>query len=145
MTTARHLAMIDLLRTRAFPARRGSASAVTSGPGYHIASLETSKGFWDDDGTERIAAGQRYEQEYGALGAALSARWGRPQLFSLQGALLRAADGEGIPSPWRELSTAISALSLWRAGERWIALGVCQQGSAQPLRLLAAVTTSDPP
>ena len=40
---AQHLATIDLLRARPFPAQRGRQAAVVRGPGYHLAELATSE------------------------------------------------------------------------------------------------------
>jgi hypothetical protein len=150
---AQHLATIELLRGRDFPAqrggesdvKRGGESGVISGPGYHLAELATSEGFWEDDGTGRLAAEEQYEAECGSLSALLARRWGQPQLVSLYGALIRSAEGEKIPEPWQRLSAGIRYVELWRAEGRWIAVGVSQEGSELPFQLIAAVTVNDPP
>jgi hypothetical protein len=142
---ARHLATIDRLRCGAFPARRRREAEVVSGPGYHTVELSTSEEFWDDDGTRRSAAEEQYEAECGALSMLLTTRWGEPQLVSLAGALLRGAEGEEIPEPWRELSAGVPYVELWRAGDRWIAVGVSRLGPELPFQLVAAVTVNDPP
>jgi hypothetical protein len=142
---ARYLAEIDRLRAGAFPAQHGREADVVSGPGYHTVELSTSEEFWDDDGTRRAAAEEQYEAECGALSMLLTSRWGEPQLMSLAGVLLRAAEGEEIPEPWRELSAGVPYVELWRAGDRWIAVGVSRLGPELPFQLVAAVTVNDPP
>lgn len=142
---AQHLATIDLLRARPFPARRGRHAETVSGPGYHLVELATSEEFWEDDGPGRIAAGEQYEAECGALSALLAGRWGEPQLVSLGGALARGAEGERIPEPWHGLSGSVAYVDLWRAGHRWVAVGVSRPGPLLPFQLLAAVTVDAPP
>ncbi|RAJ57449.1 hypothetical protein K378_05336 [Streptomyces sp. Amel2xB2] len=142
---AQHLARIDVLRVRAFPHQRTEEADVVSGPGYHLAELARSEGFWGDDGTARAGLGEEYEAECGALSTLLSARWGEPQLLGMGGALIRGTEGEEIPEPWRELSGTTPYVELWRAEERWIAVAVTQRGPELPLQLLAAVTVNDPP
>ncbi len=140
-----HLATIDLLRARPFPARRSRSARVTSGPGYHLADLVTSEEFWEDDGTARLDALEECEAECGALSAVLAERWGEPQQMSLWSTLVRGGEGVPVPQPWLELSAAAACLELWRADGRWIALAVCQQGAELPFQLVAAVTVNDPP
>jgi hypothetical protein len=118
---------------------------VAAGPGYHLAELAVSEGFWADDGTARIAAAEQYEAQCAALSTLLTARWGAPQLLGMQGALLRAAEGEELQEPWRELTGTAAYAELWRAEQHWIAVAVAGRDPYQPLRLLAAVTVNDPP
>lgn len=145
MTTAQHLATIDLLRSREFPLLRGRSDVGTSGPGYHLAELSTSEEFWEDDGTGRAEAEDQYAAECAALAQALSARWGQPQVFGLWSLLVRGTAGEEIPEPWNQLSGTLDHLHLWRVEERWLALGVAQWGRELPFQLVAAVTEIDPP
>lgn len=142
---AQHLATIELLRARAFPAQRGGEPGVVSGPGYHLAELATSEGFWEDDGAQRLAAEEQYQAECGALSVLLAQRWGEPQLVSLYGTLIRSAEGAEIPEPWQWLSARLPYVELWRAAGRWIAVGVSQQGPELPFQLIAAVTVNNPP
>ncbi|WP_347879791.1 hypothetical protein [Streptomyces sp. Tu 2975] len=77
MTTAQHLAAIDRLRCREFPAQRGRSEFGDSGPGYHLAELRTPA-----DGLEAVERAdgrsrEPYEAECEALVVALSSRWGR--------------------------------------------------------------------
>ncbi|MFC4497129.1 hypothetical protein ACFPA8_23650 [Streptomyces ovatisporus] len=140
-----HLATIDLLRARPFPAQRGRSGCVVSGPGYHLAELATSEGFWEDDGTARLEAHEQYEAECRALSAVLSARWGEPREVSLWSTLVLSTEGAHTQQPWLELSASAPCLELWRADGRWIALAVCQQDAELPFQLVAAVTVNDPP
>lgn len=145
MSTARHVATIDLLCARSFPAERAGSETGTSGPGYHLAELARGEGFWDDDGTRRAQEAEQYEAECAALASVLEARWGEPQLVSLWSIHVRATEGEEIPEPWPELSAGVAYVHLWRTGDRWVALGVSHQGEEHPFQLLAAVTETDPP
>lgn len=146
MTNARHLAAIDLLRERDFPAQRGSSGGVTSGPGYHLAELSTSEDFWEDgDGTRRTTVGDQYEAECESLALLLSTRWGEAQVFSLWSVMVRGMEGETIPEPWDEMSNSVPYVHVWRAEGRWIAIGVSQWDRELPFQLLAAITDVDPP
>ncbi|MFF1694998.1 hypothetical protein ACFVXC_15405 [Streptomyces sp. NPDC058257] len=168
MSTAQHLAAIDLLRSREFPAEHGRSHGGLGGPGYHIAELLTSDGFWEDDGTEWEATEEQYEAERDGLTVLLAERWGPPRIFSLASLFERSmgggydgetegegegegedegegVSGEDIPEPWGSLSASVPDLHLWRADGRWIALGVSQPDRELPFQLLAVVTATDPP
>ncbi|MGW6056287.1 hypothetical protein [Streptomyces sp. NPDC055189] len=151
MSTAQHLAAIDLLRSREFPVEHGRSDDGDGGPGYRIAELLTSDDFWDADITQVEAAADQYEAERDGLSVLLAERWGAPQIFSLASVLERAqGDGydsasEDIPEPWGTLSSSVPDLHLWRADGRWIALGVSQWDRELPFQLLAVVTEIDPP
>ncbi|WP_309056012.1 hypothetical protein [Streptomyces sp.] len=145
MTTARHLATLDLLRARAFPPRPARSGPLDSGPGFHLGELATSEEFWDDDGTRRALAEDQYEAERDGLSVLLTARWGPPSELSLHSVLERSMDGEEIPEPWATLSCHVPDLRLWRADGRWVGLGVSQWDKELPFQLLALVTTVDPP
>ncbi|MBT2442422.1 hypothetical protein J7E93_20370 [Streptomyces sp. ISL-36] len=145
MTTAHHLAAIDLLRSRAFPAAPGRTELGDSGPGFHIAELATSEEFWEDDGTRRSEVGDQYEAERDALSVLLAERWGPPQIMGLWPLLERGMEGEDIPQPWSGLSCHTPDLHLWRVEGRWTALGVSNWDKELPFQLLAVVTTVDPP
>ncbi|MEV4920733.1 hypothetical protein AB0K47_28485 [Streptomyces tirandamycinicus] len=144
MTIARHLATIDLLRSRPFPVRAGRSDVGSSAPGYHTAELSTSEEFWDDRSPLEVA-GDQYEAEREALAAVLSARWGPPQIFSLRSVLIRSVEEEHIPEPWAMLSASVPDVHLWRADGRWVVLGVSKWGTELPYQLLAVVTEVDPP
>lgn len=141
------LATIDLLCARDFPAEHGRTDVGTGGPGYHIAELQTSGDFWEDDGTEREETEAQYECDRDGLGERLTERWGAPDVISLESTFERAQDGEDIPEPWASLSSRVPNVQLWRPPEtgRWIALGVSQWDKELPFQLLATVTVTDPP
>ncbi|GGT94763.1 MULTISPECIES: hypothetical protein [Streptomyces] len=145
MTTARHLAAIDLLRSRAFPEAPGRTELGESGPGFHIAELATSEEFWEDDGTRWLEVADQYEAERVALSVLLAARWGPPRIMGLWSLLERGMAGEDIPEPWSSLSGQAPDLHLWRVEGRWTALGVSNWDKELPFQLLAVVTTVDPP
>ncbi|MBW5420471.1 hypothetical protein GKQ77_02660 [Streptomyces sp. BG9H] len=155
MSTAQHLAVIDLLRSREFPAEHGRSECGSEGPGYHIAELLTSDTFWEDDGTLWHLTEEQYEAERDGLTVLLTERWGPPQRFSLASLFERTMDaalGEGdeeeaeeIPEPWAQLSASVPDLHLWHVDGRWIALGVAQWDKGLPFQLLALVTAIDPP
>ncbi|MFI8824933.1 hypothetical protein [Streptomyces sp. NPDC053431] len=145
METAQHLAAIDDLVVRAFPERAESSGFRDSGPGYHVAALATSEEFWEDDGTRRSAVHEQYEADRDGLSTVLGVRWGPPQVFSLWSVLDRSMSGERISEPWGGVCCHVPDLHLWRAGQRWIGLGVSQWDKELPFQLLAVVTTVDPP
>ncbi|WP_137990702.1 hypothetical protein [Streptomyces vilmorinianum] len=122
MTLAQHLATVDLLRARAFPA-----------DGYHLAELAV-----EDPRAEQA------EAEREALALLLADRWGPPDHLGLYGLLHRYGAGEAIPRPWDLLCTALPEVQLWRADGRWIVLGTPEEAGA-PARLLVCVTEVDPP
>ncbi|MFD7445297.1 hypothetical protein [Streptomyces sp. NPDC059909] len=145
MTIARHLATIDLLRARPFPARPGRSDVGDSGPGYHTAELSTSEDFWEDRSHMEIV-GEQYEAEREALAALLSRRWGPPQVFSLNSVFTRSfEEAEEIPDPWDTLSASVPDVHLWRVEDRWVLLGVSKWDAELPYQLLVVVTAIDPP
>ncbi|MFD3333491.1 hypothetical protein ACFWV1_12725 [Streptomyces sp. NPDC058700] len=145
MTTAQHLATIDLLRSRAFPAGPERSGPVGSGPGFHVGELATSEEFWEDDGTRRELVEEQFEAERDGLTALLSARWGPPDELSLWSVLERSMEGEEIPEPWSTLSCHTPRVTLWRAEGRWIGVGVSQWDKELPFQLLAVITDVDLP
>ncbi|MGW2561515.1 hypothetical protein ACWCXB_20110 [Streptomyces sp. NPDC001514] len=145
MTIARHLATIDLLRARPFPAEPGRSDVGDSGPGFHMAELSRSEDFWEDRSRWEIVE-EQYEAEREALALLLSERWGEAQVFGLGSLLARSIeDGEEIPEPWGTLSNSVPDVHLWRVDGRWVVLGVSQQDPELPFQLLAVVTETDPP
>ncbi|KIF66374.1 hypothetical protein HY68_30545 [Streptomyces sp. AcH 505] len=145
MDIARQLALVELLRTRDFPAERGGSGTVTGGPGYHLAALSTSEEFWDDDGSGSGPAAEQYEALGEALAGRLDARWGPAQRFSLWSMRARGMAGEELPEPWYELSAAVDSLWIWRTENRWTAIGVAHRGAELPYQLMALITETDPP
>lgn len=160
MSSADHIAAIDLLRAREFPAAPGRSELGHGGPGYHVAELLTQDQLWDDDGTAHEETEEWYEAERDALTVLLTKRWGEPQRFSLASVLLRViaqeergaegAEGMGgvaepVPDPWATLSESVPDLHLWRTEDHWIALGVARWGARRALQLVAVVTEVDPP
>ncbi|WP_086825063.1 hypothetical protein [Streptomyces sp. NRRL B-24572] len=145
MTTTRHLATIDLLRTRAFPARPEASGPLDSGPGHHIGTLATSEDFWEDEDNRSLLVLERYEADRDGLAALLTVRWGPPRTLSLWYVLERLIDDEEMPEPWAALSCHTPDLRLWRVDGRWIGLGVSQHDKELPYELLAVITEVDPP
>ncbi|KUF16978.1 hypothetical protein [Streptomyces silvensis] len=170
MSSADHIAAIDLLRARGFPEEPGRSELGYGGPGFHVAELSTQDQLWDDDGTAHEETEEQYEAERDALTVLLAERWGEPQHFSLAGVQLRAMAREAagpeaqdaasseareaagadpqeaaVPDPWATLSESVPDLHLWRADEHWIALGVARWGERRALQLVAVVTEVDPP
>ncbi|MGW7052424.1 hypothetical protein [Streptomyces sp. NPDC054887] len=145
MSTARYLALIDLLRAREFPARRGRSDSGFSGPGYHTAALRAAGEPADEDAVNRLLAREQCVAEHDALVAVLGGRWGEPQVFSLWSVLERSIRGEDIPAPWDELSAGFGSLHLWRTDGRWIALGLALEDEGPAYELAVVVTDVDPP
>ncbi|MFF7975036.1 hypothetical protein [Streptomyces sp. NPDC007905] len=147
MDIATCLTRIDLLCAREFPAAHGRSEHGESGPGYHIAVLQTSGDFWEDDGTEWEETAAQYEADLDGLAERLTERWGPPQRFSLRSVFARAADGEDVEEPWAGLSEHVPDVHLWEAAGsgRWVALGLSHWDKELPLQLLGVVTETDPP
>ncbi|MGW7526946.1 hypothetical protein [Streptomyces sp. NPDC054783] len=146
MDIANHLAVIDRLCAREFPAEHGRTDVGTGGPGYLIAELQTSRDFYEDGGAEREMTEEQYEADRDALGERLAERWGPTDVFSLSSALERAVQGEDVAEPWATLASHVPDVHLWQASTgRWVALGVSQWDDELPFQLLAVVTSVDPP
>ncbi|MEU6591373.1 hypothetical protein ABZ923_19485 [Streptomyces sp. NPDC046881] len=141
------LTLIDLLCDREFPAAHGRTEHGESGPGYHIAALQTSEDFWDGDGSTREETAAQYEADRDGLVERLGERWGPPHHVSLYSVLDRTLAGEEVPEPWAGLSGHVPDVHLWRLPrtERWLALGVSQWDKELPFQLLGIVTETDPP
>ncbi|NUS88792.1 MAG: hypothetical protein HOY75_40350 [Streptomyces sp.] len=138
-STADHLAIIDLLRARDFPDRRGVVGAVASGPGFHVADLRVSEDFWDADLERLIEVEEEFEAELGVLVQVLSLRWGEPEVLDLADHLERDAMGERVPEPLRSLCGYVGRVYGWRTDGRWIGLGIGQGDRELPLQLVAAI------
>lgn len=136
-----HLAAVDALRARPFPARRERSGAVASGPGFHVADLRISEDFRDADGDaeHRRRAQEELEAECQALIEVLALRWGEPETVDLDVHLERSFHGEPVPPPLDTLCGYASEAWAWRVADRWIGVCVGQWGPELPLQLLAAV------
>lgn len=153
MSTALHLARIERLCAREFPAQHGRSDLGPGGPGYHLAELsadrvpeETAEPGEADDPALRELVVEQCEAERDGLTRLLAARWGEPDTMGLGGVLLRVLEhGEDIPEPWASLSARVPDVHLWHTAGRWVALGVARLDPAQPPCLVATVTDIDPP
>lgn len=76
MDIARHLALIDELCLRPFPAEHGPSHEGAAGPGHFTAVLESSHGLSGRDPARRAATVEQYEKERDALYERLAPRWG---------------------------------------------------------------------
>ncbi|MFJ6072081.1 hypothetical protein ACIQFU_14760 [Streptomyces sp. NPDC093065] len=146
MNIARHLALIDELCFRPFPAEQGPSDEATAGPRGFTAVLESSRGLRDRDPAQRAATVEQYEKERDALCERLAPRWGETAPWNLQTVLLRT-EREEIPEPWAGLSAHARVAYLWEAEGtgRWVAVAVADRDAADEVRLLAVVTEEAPP
>ncbi|BDD70766.1 hypothetical protein ACWDYK_15890 [Streptomyces anthocyanicus] len=146
MNIARHLALVDELCFRPFPAEHGPSGGGTAAPGYFTAVLESSRGLRGRAPGERAATVEQYEKDRDALYERLATRWGPTDPYNLQTVLLRTGREE-IPEPWAGLSVAARVAYLWEAEGtgRWVALAVADRDEADEVRLLAVVTQEAPP
>ncbi|MFK0120019.1 hypothetical protein [Streptomyces sp. NPDC090994] len=137
MDIARHIALIDELCFRPFPAEHG----------HHLVVLSGSHGLRGGDPAERAATVDQYEKERDAVDARLTERWGESEILNLLTVLLRTERAEEIPEPWTELSARARLAYLWEvAGTgRWVALAVADRDATDEVQLLAAVTEEAPP
>ncbi|MFD8427572.1 hypothetical protein ACFV1R_08185 [Streptomyces coelicoflavus] len=146
MDIARHLALIDELCFRPFPAEHGPSHGGATGPGRFTVVLESSHGLRESDPAERAATVEQYEKERDALYERLAPRWGETAPWNLRTVLLRT-EREEIPEPWAGLSAHARVAYLWEAEGtgRWVALAVADRDAADEVRLLAVVTEEAPP
>ncbi|SCK44845.1 hypothetical protein YW7DRAFT_03949 [Streptomyces sp. AmelKG-E11A] len=149
MTTARRLAAIDLLCSRELPAGPGGSAPSGAGTVPLLVDLTHPADPADAPHAGRGPDADHEEQLYAdrdALAVPLTARFGEPDHLGLQGVFLRAAEpGEGIPEPWRSISSRAGDALVWRAPGRWLVLAVTRDGHGGAARLLAAATDVDPP
>lgn len=148
MDNAQHLAVIDQLCARAFPAQRGRTDVGTAGPGYFIAELMTSHGLREGDPGERAPTVADFHAVKDRVARELDERRGaHPPSLGMQGLRVRAGRGEDIPEPWGTVSVRVDELDLWDpdTSGRWIALGVADRDAHDEIQLLAVVTEIDPP
>ncbi|MEV5874816.1 hypothetical protein AB0L75_11385 [Streptomyces sp. NPDC052101] len=147
MDIATCLTVIDSLCAGEFPAAHGRTEHGESGPAFHMAALETSGDFSEDDGPGREETAAQYEADRDALAERMAQRWGPAQYISLYSVLERTTLGEDIPQPWAGLGGHVPDVMLWQppGTGRWLALGVSQWTGHAPFQLLAVVTTVDPP
>jgi hypothetical protein len=145
MDIAQHLALIDELCFRPFPAEHGPSDEGTA-PGHFTAVLESSHGLRCGDPVERAVRVERYEKERDALYERLAPRWGETDPWNLQTVLLRT-EREEIPEPWAGLSARARVAYLWEAEGtgRWVAVAVADRDEADEVQLLAVVTQEAPP
>ncbi|CAL9646227.1 hypothetical protein NC239_03130 [Streptomyces sp. G3] len=146
MNIARHLALVDELCFRPFPAEHGPSAEGFAGPGCFWAVLASSHGLGGRDPAERAVTVEQYEKERDALYERLAPRWGRTAPWNLQTVLLRT-EREEIPEPWAALSAHARVAYLWEAEGtgRWVAVAVADRDGADEVRLLAVVTAEAPP
>jgi hypothetical protein len=148
MTTDRHLATIDELCVRDFPAAHGWSDIGAGGPGYHLVVLETTHGLGTGDQGERTEIAHQFTAYREGVSQRLNERWGQAHPTSLDGVFLRSEDPEEqIPKPWAYLSAYVRYVDLWEADGtgRWVAVGVSEPKEGLEFQLFALVTESAPP
>ncbi len=95
MDIARHIALIDELCFRPFPAEHGPSDGDTAGPGHFTAVLECSCGPRDGDQGERAVTVEQYEKYRDALHERLAlALGGDGALESADGPPAHGAGGD---------------------------------------------------
>ncbi|GGY31468.1 hypothetical protein [Streptomyces djakartensis] len=143
MHIAQHIALVDELCFRPFPAEHGPSDVGASGPGYHVAVLESAA---DSDPAARAVTTDQFEKGRDAVYELLASRWGDTDPYNLHTVQLRA-EREEVPRPWAELSAWAAVAYVWRVGGtgRWVALAVADRDPADDVRLLAVITETDPP
>ncbi|GAA4815772.1 hypothetical protein [Streptomyces ziwulingensis] len=153
MDIARHLALVDELCSRPFPAEHGPSAVGAAAPRaqlavrHHLAVLRGSHGLRGGDGAERAVTVEQFEKERDAVEERLSVRWGRADPLNLQTILLRTEHEGEIPEPWAGLSVRARVAWLWEAvgTGRWIAVAVTDRDEEDEVQLVAVVTQTPPP
>lgn len=147
MDIAKHLATIDRLRAREFPAKLSRSDRCTAGPGYFMTELETSQGLLAGEACVREQTADDFHAYRQGIAQRLNDRWGElppwPQLTVRE----RMGRGEAIPEPWATLSLRTDELDVWQPEERgrWVVVGVADRDERDEIQLLATVTEIDPP
>ncbi|WP_399882429.1 hypothetical protein ACGH7X_06255 [Streptomyces sp. BBFR51] len=146
MDIAQHIALIDELCFRPFPAEHGPSDEGTAAPGHFTAVLESSHGLRGRDPVERAVTVEQYEKVRDALYERFAPRWGESAPWNLQTVLLRT-EREEIPEPWAALSARARVACLWEAEGtgRWVAVAVADRDETDEVQLLAVVTQEAPP
>ncbi|MGV9291745.1 hypothetical protein [Streptomyces sp. NPDC003719] len=146
MDIAQHIALIDELCFRPFPAEHGPSDGCTGAPGHFVAVLKSSHGLRADGPAERAVTVEQYEKYRDALYERLAPRWGETDPWNLQTVLLRT-EREEIPEPWAGLSARARVACLWEVEGtgRWVAVAVTDRDGTDEVRLLAVVTREAPP
>lgn len=146
MDIAQHIALIDELCFRPFPAEHGPSDIGSGGPGHHVAVLKAGPGPRDGDPADWAVTVDQYEKDRDALYEVLAARWGEADPWNLQTVLLRM-EREEIPEPWAWLAASARTAWLWevRGTGRWVAVAVAERDTGDQVRLVAVVTETVPP
>jgi hypothetical protein len=145
MNIARHVALIEELCFRPFPAEYGPSDVGFEGPGHHVAVLESEDGAAGDPAGWAVAV-ERLEKHRDALYEALAERWEEVDPWNLRTVLLRTAREE-IPEPWAWLAARAGVAWLWeaRGTGRWVAVAVIGRDPEEEPRLVVVVTETVPP
>lgn len=145
MNIAQHIALIDELCFRPFPAEHGPSDLGFGGPGHHVAVLQSGDGPGGDPAQWAVTADQ-FQKDRDAVYEVLASRWGDTDPWNLQTVLLRTAQEE-IPEPWQWLSLRANVAWLWevQGTGRWVAVAVADRDPADAIQLLAVVTETAPP
>ncbi|MFH9042292.1 hypothetical protein ACH4FA_23500 [Streptomyces sp. NPDC017966] len=145
MNIARHIALIDELCFRPFPAEHGPSDTGFGGPGHHVAVLETDDGP-DGDPARRAVTVDRFEKARDAVYEVLASRWGDTGPWNPRTVLPRTERKE-TPGPWAWLGARVGSARLWevQGTGRWVAVAVADRDPDDGIRLLAVVAETPPP
>ncbi|MGW4025359.1 hypothetical protein [Streptomyces sp. NPDC005009] len=139
MNIARHIALIDELCFRPFPAEHGPSDVGFGGPGHHVAVLETDDGP-DGDPARRAVTVDRFEKDHDAVYEVLASRWGDTDPWNPR------TEREETPEPWAWLGARAGVARVWevQGTGRWVAVAVADRDPGEAVRLLAVVTETPP-
>lgn len=145
MNIAQHIALIDELCFRPFPAEHGPSDVGFGGPGHHVAVLQTGDGPGGDPAQWAVTVDQ-FEKDRDAVYEVLASRWGDTDPWNLRTVLLRT-EQEEIPEPWQWLAFRADVAWLWevQGTGRWVAVAVADRDPGDAVQLLAVVTETAPP
>ena len=135
------IAWIDEDSAAPFPTKETSSGARVHGPGFHLAPLSVSRDFWDDRSAEVIeTAEEGIEADRDEVAAALTERWGPPEVIDLEPYLEADLAGAEVPDPVGHLCSGVD-LWVWLIPStgRWVGLSVVQDDRELPFVLYAAV------
>ncbi|MCF3961621.1 hypothetical protein [Streptomyces fuscigenes] len=138
-------AVVEQLRTRAFPEQRTRTEGIVSAPSFHWAELGGTA-LWEGDVADAEERKGCLDAECQGLVRALARKWeAEPETFGLMSLLMRDAGGEELPEPWDLLGRSVPELNVWHVEGRWIGIGVSGLAQDHEQALIAVVTGTDPP
>jgi hypothetical protein len=128
--SAKHVDIIESLRSADLSAEHEELDVYLAGPGYLVVTLAVNHGPPEQDAGDAVTAVRDLHAWKDHISEMLNGRWGDQHLpWPMLTLTVRAGRGEEIPEPWAVMSTLVDELRPWQppGTERWIGLGVADR------------------